>query len=425
MCQLRHTAPAKWLRWLAYRTVVGNTEWPLKFKACRTPPKEEDTPNLYFHLPFCRTLCPHCPYLKRKYQAEQASKYSQAILSELGGWLAVTPDHPLESLYFGGGTPALLLEGIAEILSRLRPRINRNTAVGMELHPSDITPELVSTLRQFGVNRVSLGVESLQSEVLNRLGRKVGPEEVLHSVKLLVQGGFDCVDTNLIYGADGQNPAGVLHDAVTLLELGVDQISAYPLFSFRHTETGVCAGWRRFHERDRLARDLRELCVSRGFTPTSVWSFNRIGRPAYTTVTLETFRGFGAGAASRGLRSFRFHTFDIDEYMKPDGTRMATALAADERFFKSHWLYWKLYQLRVPTERYTEIFDSSLDSDFRLLRIALKALGWMEERSGEWRINPRGADWIHRLQQLYSLSWIDLFWGKCQREAWPEEITLL
>jgi len=426
MTRLRHSSSAQFVRLIAYRALVGGTAWPLKFKACRdTSPQQEPAQNLYFHLPFCRALCPHCPYLKRRYQPDQAAEYSRAIQREAGDWLASSPHLPLHTIYFGGGTPALLLDGISEILDRLSPRIDRNTGIGLELHPADVTPELVKKLRQLSVDRVSLGVESLQAPVLRQLGRGVEPKEALHATELLVGGGFGCVDANLIYGLAGQSHDGLLHDAETLIDLGVDQISAYPLFSFRHTGIGVLASWRHFRERDRLARALRELCLSRGLHPSSVWSFNRPGKTAYTTVTLETFRGFGAGAASRGHRNFQFHTFDIDEYMKPGGTRMATQLSADERFHKAHWLYWKIYQLRVPAARYAELFGSGLNSDFRLLRKTLNSIGWMEEKAGEWQINPRGADWVHRLQQLYSLSWIDLFWERCQGEAWPEEIVLL
>ena len=425
MTRLRHSRSAQFVRRLAYGALVGGTAWPLKFKACRDAPPEEPAQNLYFHMPFCRSLCPHCPYLKRRYQPQEAAEYSRAIQREAEDWLESTPHLPLQAVYFGGGTPALLLDAISGILDRLSSRIDRNTGIGLELHPADVTPDLLTRLRHLGVNRVSLGVESLQPLVLRELGRGIEPKEVLRAVELLAGGSFECVDANLIYGVAGQNPDGVLRDAETLIDLGVDQISAYPLLSFRHTGIGVLANWRHFRERDQLARALRELCLSRGLHPSSVWSFNRPGKTAYTTVTLETFRGFGAGAASRGLHSFQFHTFDIDEYMKPGGTRMATGFSADDRFYKSHWLYWKIYQLRVPVDRYAELFGTGLNSDFRLLRGILKSLGWMEEKSGEWQIKPRGADWVHRLQQLYSLSWIDLFWERCQGEAWPEEVSLL
>jgi oxygen-independent coproporphyrinogen-3 oxidase len=425
MARLRHSGPAQLVRRLAYGAVVGGTAWPLKFKASTETPDEEPAQDLYFHLPFCRTLCPHCPYLKRRYQQNQAAEYCIAIQREVEHWLAASPGLPLRSIYFGGGTPVLLFEGIAAILNALSARIVPDTGIGLELHPADVTPDLVRRLRRLRFDRVSLGVESLQPETLRRLGRGVTPPEVLRAVDLLTEGGFACVDANLIYGVEGQEAAGVLRDAQTLLDLGVDQISAYPLFSFRHTKAGILPSWRHFRERDRLGRALREMCLSRGLQPSSVWSFNRPTRPAYTTVTLETFRGFGAGAATRGIQSFRFHTFDIDEYMKPGGERMGIRLSADERFFKSHWLYWKIYQLHVPVARYSELFGAALNSDFRFLRDMLKRMGWMEEKAGEWQINPRGADWVHRLQQLYSLSWIDLFWERCQAESWPDEVLLL
>jgi len=426
MTRLRHSAPARVVRRLAYKSIVGGGAWPLKFVACHgSPLPEEPVWDLYFHIPFCRTICPHCPYLKRRFQPDQAAQYSQAVRREVGGWVNSSNAVPLRTIYFGGGTPALLIEGISGILDDLSARIDQNTGIGLELHPADVTPDLVKRLRSLGVDRVSLGVESLQAQVLQQLGRGIDPEMVLRAVAHLTGGGFGCVDVNLIYGLDGQRPDDVLSDAEALINLGADQVSSYPLFSFRHTGIGVIASWRRFLDRDRLGRDLRALYLSRGFEPTSVWSFNRPGKVGYTTVTLEAFRGFGAGAASRGIRSFQFHTFDIDEYMKPGGTRMATRLSADERFYKAHWLYWKIYQLQVPAGRYAELFGSPLNSDFRLLRNVLKTMGWMEERGGSWRISPRGADWVHRLQQLYSLSWIDLFWERCQGEAWPKDVVLL
>lgn len=424
MTRLRHSRPAQLVRKLAYSVVVGGTAWPLKFRTPIRTPDEEPVQDLYFHLPFCRTLCPHCPYLKRRYQQDQAAEYSRALLREAGQWMESSPRLPIRSIYFGGGTPALLLNGISEILNVLSPRIARDTGIGLELHPADVTVDLIGNLQRLNFDRVSLGVESLQPETLRQLGRNVEPRRILRAVERLAGGDFHCVDANLIYGVEGQGADDVLRDAKKLIDCGVDQISAYPLFSFRHTQTEIHAKWKAFRERDQIGRELRRECASHGMLPTSVWSFTRPNKPAYTTVTLETFRGFGAGAASRGIKSFRFHTFDIDEYMKPEGARTSLELSADERFFKAHWLYWKIYQLRVPLARYAELFGSDLNSDFHFLRTTLNAMGWMNEEAGEWHITPRGADWVHRLQQLYSLSWIDLFWEQCQTEAWPKEVLL-
>lgn len=425
MNRLRHSGAAQLARKWIYRSVVGGTAWPLKFKAPIQMPQEEPVQDLYVHIPFCRTLCPHCPYLKRRYQQSQAAEYSRALLTEVTHWLKRSPHLPIRSIYFGGGTPTLLMDGIVAMLNALGGRMTPETGIGLELHPADVTMDLVKDLLRLHFDRVSLGVESLRAETLRQLGRQVEPCEILRAVECLTEGGFACVDANLIYGIDGQTADEVLCDAKKLIDLGVDQISAYPLFSFRHTKVGVLADWRNFQQRDRIARSLRELCIENKLVPSSVWSFTRPTKPAYTTVTLETFRGFGAGAASRGIRSFRFHTFDIDEYMKPGGQRLAMELSADERFFKAHWLYWKIYQLRVPTDRYSELFGTELESDFRCLKTSLKTMGWMHEEAGAWQIRPRGADWIHRLQQLYSLSWIDLFWERCQTEAWPKEVVLL
>ena len=426
--RLRHSTVSRLVRRGLYQHFVG-PGGPLRFRRGRTTPAGSPAPeppaaNLYFHLPFCRTLCAYCPYLKTRHEPDLAAAYTRALLAETRAWLAASPDRMLDAVYFGGGTPFLLLPAIEQILTLLAPRLTPQTALGLELHPADVTTATTSVLRARGFDRVSLGAESLHTDTLRRLGRSTAPEQILRSVDTLLAAGFRCVDTNLIYGIGDQTTGELLADAAVLLDRGVHQISAYPLLPFRHTRRAVLASVRTLLHRDRAARALRRLCLARGLQPTSVWSFNRPGRPTYTTVTLETFRGFGAGAASRSLDGFRFNTFDIAAYTAPDGQHPALVLEADPRFHRAHWLYWKIYQLRVPVDDYHKCFGSEPEADFPRLFGWLRRLGIAQREGKDWFVKPRGADWIHRVQQLYSLSWIDLFWGHCLQKPWPEEIVL-
>lgn len=426
--QLRHSAASRIVRRGLYRHFIG-PGWPLRFRRGKATPagsaaEEAPATNLYFHLPFCRTLCAYCPYLKTRHEPHLAAAYTQALLAETRAWLASSADRSLEAVYFGGGTPFLLLPAIEEILTLLAPRLTPQTGLGLELHPADVTAETTRRLRALGFDRVSLGAESLHAPTLRRLGRAASPEQILRAAETLLAAGFRCVDANLIYGIEGQTTAELLADAATLIDRGVQQISAYPLLPFRHTHCTILASLRTLLHRDRTASALRRLCVSRGLQPSSVWSFNRPDSLAYTTVTLETFRGFGAGAASRSLDSFRFNTFDIAAYAAPGGQRPALVLDADPRFHRAHWIYWKIYQLQVPAGDYRRLFGAAPETDFPRLFGWLRRLGAARRKGEDWIVEPRGADWVHRVQQLYSLSGIDLFWSRCLQEPWPEEIII-
>jgi len=339
-------------------------------------------------------------------------------------WDATAPLGPLRHVYFGGGTPALLLAELPSLLETIRRRRTTVTGVGIELHPLDCSPHTLAQLRQLGFDRVSIGVETLQAQVLTKLGRSYSPEQAVQAVAYATRASFSCVDVNLLYGIDGQTEEGVLRDVLRLIELGVHQISAYPLIAFGHTRTGSPRGLRQFLSRDRLQRRIRKTCEQQGLVPTSVWSFTKPGAPTYSTVTLPNFRGFGAGAATKSLRGFWFHTFDPKRYIETQARELVLGLEGDEAFFRAHWLYWKIYQLQVSESEYRALFKSELNCDFALLLRTLRLLGLLRAHDDGWRVTPWGADWVHRLQQLYSLSFIDQFWESCRREAWPETVVL-
>jgi len=353
-----------------------------------------------------------------------ANQYQEALRIEIAGWMAATPHRPLRNVYFGGGSPGMLPGLVATCLETLSSRLESTTAIGLELHPLDVRGSLLADLREMGVNRISLGIESFSSEILHALGRGYSPSQAREALDRVCAAGFECVDVNLIYGLGTRTPEEFLEEARTCVEAGAHQVSAYPLISFHHTRPTWVPDLFTHWNRDRSHRQLRDLCHELGLRQTSVWSFAKPGIEPYSTVTLDTYRGFGAGAATRTEGAFWFHTFDVAAYLAPEGARPALALVGDDRFFRAHWLYWKIYGLRIPGAAYAQQFGSSPEQDFPRLFRWMRLLGLARRDGQDWAITSWGADWIHRVQQLFSLSWIDLFWSACMKEAWPKEIKL-
>jgi oxygen-independent coproporphyrinogen-3 oxidase len=181
--------------------------------------------HLYVHLPFCSSRCGYCDFVTVVGRRGRHHAYVDALLAELGlegGVLAPR----LESVFLGGGTPTFTEPAQLErLLGALPPAIE----VTVEANPETITPSLAALLRRAGVNRVSLGAQSFQPQLLEVLDRQAGPDDVRRAVAALREGGFDNVSLDLIYGIPGQSPADLDEDLSAALELEPEHLSCYEL----------------------------------------------------------------------------------------------------------------------------------------------------------------------------------------------------
>lgn len=115
--------------------------------------------SLYFHLPFCSRKCPYCHFLVLPNDQDLKKKFLPALMREWELRLPLIENQEIVSLYFGGGTPTLFMEGIEAILEKCHP----DCEITVETNPEEVTPEMMSRLKGLGVNRVSIGVQSLES----------------------------------------------------------------------------------------------------------------------------------------------------------------------------------------------------------------------------------------------------------------------
>lgn len=424
----RHNRIARAARGLLSRWLAGNAGCPIVFRAPdpADPPIEGASENLYVHLPFCGQICPHCPYNRVLWEPRLAAGYGTALTRELAAYLSRPGVPAIETLYFGGGTPSRTPELIERVMELAGSRLAKDAEVGAEVHPADATPELLARLRRAGINRVSLGVESLRPDLLRLLARPYSPDQALSAIGAARSAGFSCVDVNLVHGIPGQTVRDAVGDARACLARGADQISAYPLFGFDHTPLGRrkdlrTPGW---PARWRAQNEISRACRSAGLIRSSVWSFTRPGVPPYSTVTHEDYIGFGAGAASKVSGVFWFNTFSVPAYANCAPPRPALVMRADARLRRLHWLYWAIYRMRVDASRYRQLFGADLGADFRPMWAIFDMLGLSRPERDGWSLTERGAVWVHRLQTLYSLSYVDLLWRRCQQQAWPREVVL-
>ncbi len=187
--------------------------------------------GIYVHIPFCAVLCPFCPYNKVKYDKYLAALYKDALIKEINTVGNQNKKmNKVTSVYFGGGSPALMLEELFDILTALRANFNIKSNIGIELHPRDINEKTFLNLKNIGFDMVSIGIQSFQKKCLKVLGREY--IDGADKVKMAAAAGFTTIDVDLIFGIEGQTQKDLENDFITAFESGATQVSTYPFIDF-------------------------------------------------------------------------------------------------------------------------------------------------------------------------------------------------
>jgi oxygen-independent coproporphyrinogen III oxidase len=211
--------------------------------------------HLYVHIPFCPKVCPYCSFYKESSDRNKTQAFLDSVLLELDRRLETVSSCRIETIFFGGGTPsALSVKQLEFLLSGLRQRLDL-TRLGewtLEMNPATVSLEKAQMLRDFGVNRVSMGVQSWDPELLNRLGRVHSARQAEHSYGVLRRAGFANLNLDLIFGIPGQSVETWERSLQKTIGLAPEHISAYCLTYEEDTE------FFRRHQRGELPQDTEQ-----------------------------------------------------------------------------------------------------------------------------------------------------------------------
>lgn len=191
---------------------------------------------LYIHIPFCIRKCVYCDFTSIPYNPELVKKYAEALCAEL----RLNRDFAgeLNTIYLGGGTPSVMPEDFFKgLFSCIRDvfAVSSSAEITMEANPGTISKSKIETLFCIGVNRVSIGVQSLNDEELRTLGRMHDATDALHAVELISRAGIRNFSIDLMYGIPGQTPETWRETLKGTLDLGPPHISSYELTPEKNT----------------------------------------------------------------------------------------------------------------------------------------------------------------------------------------------
>ncbi len=189
--------------------------------------------SLYLHYPWCVQKCPYCDFNSHAVKGELAEgAYIDALIADLERELPAVWGRPVVSLFIGGGTPSLMSpEGLEQLLSAIRARLRLlpGAEITLEANPGTVDAGRFRAFREAGVNRLSIGVQSFQDDLLRRIGRIHDRAEAIRAAEAARAAGFERLNLDLMFGLPGQSPAQARADIETALALKPDHLSYYQL----------------------------------------------------------------------------------------------------------------------------------------------------------------------------------------------------
>ncbi len=388
------------------------------------PFEECENLGLYVHIPFCKSICNFCPYCKVRYSAELCDEYIDSLIREIhlvGGQQAERKK--VTSLYFGGGTPALAANRIKEIINALNEHFTITEGIGLELHPDNVNVEVLQVLKDAGVTKISIGIQSFSDKYQRILGRKkIDTSEIMSALSAVP---FETVSMDFIFALPGQTYDDLKSDIDTAFSLGANHVAIYPFIDFAFTESKVPAMPKK--DKRELLDAITKYCFDKGYSRSSIWTFSSEQNANYSSMTRDNFIGFGCSATSLFKDQFKINTFDVASYCERIRSgRLATSLTI--RFTKRqrmiYWLFWTAYSTNVKAKDFEKFFGVPLKRMYGLELWTAKLLGFVKEHDGTYEMTLKGAFYYHYYENFYTLSYIDKMWGIMRKEAFPDQIIL-
>lgn len=380
--------------------VSNGTTW-IPAAGSVSPPVE----SLYVHVPFCAQKCEYCAFYSGPASGDLIQRYVQALLLELE---LIAQDCRPKTVFFGGGTPSLLTlkqwESVLTTLHRLG--LGNAAEFSVECNPATVSADKAALLRQFGVNRISMGVQSLDEALLDRLGRVHSRDMVFRSYDILRKAGFENINIDLMFAIPGQTMEIWNRTLDEALALGTEHLSCYEVIYeedtplYEQLKAGEC------DVDDDLAADLYEVLYDRvgavGFGAYEVANFARRRRVGESVDRPEAEPGIPAFACRHNVGYWRGR----DSYgLGPSASEWVRGLRS------RNWSNTVLYCEHLEKGRRAKEFAEALPPLGRAGEMAAFGLrmnaGWpWEEFQGQTGFDLR-TEWPTEMAQLVSRGWAE------------------
>lgn len=375
--------------------------------------------ELYIHIPFCVRKCHYCDFLSATSDEATREEYTEALCREITSYKDMAAEYTVSTIFFGGGTPSLLsVQQFEKIIRTIRDTFfkDRDRDMGgageveftVECNPGTLTKEMLSCLKQLGVNRLSIGLQSADDAELKLLGRIHSYEEFLESFRLARAAGFDNINIDLMQALPGQTVQSFGNTLQKVIALQPEHISAYSLMIEESTPFYEWYG----EDSDKLPseeteRDIYKLTQmmlrDAGYIQYEISNYAKAGYECrhncgYWTGT--EYLGLGLGASSY-MKEVRYEQTDnLKEYLVTQDYRTSHKevrnLSKEERMEEFMFLGLRLCKGIRKTE-FAERFGISYENVYGEVSAQLLKKGLLQENEGYLSLTELGRDLSNRV----------------------------
>ncbi|MBW1646123.1 MAG: coproporphyrinogen III oxidase family protein [Deltaproteobacteria bacterium] len=361
---------------------------------------------LYVHVPFCEQLCPYCSFNRYPLNVPLARRYFAALRREID-WYR-DQDYRFTGVYVGGGTPTVLPDELAAVLAQIRD-LYPVREISVETNPNHLTDEIVQTLKDAGVNRLSVGVQSFDDDLLRAMERyhKYGSGAEIEARLRQYLGVFDTLNVDMIFNFPTQTRETMIRDLEIIDRLPADQVTFYPLMASTATEKAIrkTLGKVDYRQEKRFYRLILER-LGANYTPGSAWCFSRKRSMIDEyIVDYDEYLGVGSGSFSYVHGNILSNTFSVPAYCAAleDGRLPVTAkkeftLIERMRYDFLMKLFGTRLDRRQLRRKYGSLFEEKLWQEIALFRL----LGALRLTGDEMVLTPKGMYyWVIMMREFF------------------------
>jgi len=361
---------------------------------------------LYIHIPFCEQLCPYCSFHRVVFDETLCRNYFHALRKEI--LLYKERGYEFGGVYVGGGTPTIIIEELEETLLLAKQSFSLRE-ISVETNPNHLTDKNMAALKRIGVNRLSVGIQSFDDRLLKNMDRyeKYGSGKVIAGRLSQAMGHFDTLNADMMFNFPSQTMTVLDRDLEILMNIGMDQITYYPLMISDMTRDVVTKTMGRvdYGQEERFYHRIVERLVP-PYRFSSAWCFSKkTAMIDEYIVEYDEYAGLGSGAIGYLNGTCYANTFNIPEYIARTNRGELPVMASRVFSLKDQMRYdflMKLFgmKLNVPAlrEKYGGVFYRVLWPDILAFSIA----GGLRYRAPHLHLTKRGYYmWVIMMREFF------------------------
>ena len=374
--------------------------------------------GIYIHIPFCKTRCIYCDFYSTT-RSELKQQYIRALCTELKTRKGYLKEEPIETIYFGGGTPSQLAhEDFEQIFRTIKEVYGTEHAeeITLEANPDDLTEEYVSMLRTLPFNRISMGIQTFDAPTLKLLNRRHNAAQAIAAIHRLRQAGFRNISIDLIYGLPDETDQRWERDLQQAVGLDVEHISAYHLI---YEEDTPIYNMLKQHQISEVDEDssldfftlLIEHLQKAGFEHYEISNFCRPGK--YSRHNSSYWKGIpylGCGPSAHSFDGMtrEWNVSSIDTYIKgiEENSRAFEIEYLDQTTRYNEFIITTIRTVwGTPIEKLKQMFGNEMWEYCQRMAAPYLKNGKLEEHDGALRLTREGIFISDSI--MSDLLWVD------------------